>query len=226
MVIVMMIDVVYTRIVKGKTEFKFWVVEPTANHQNRAVGSLDECMQSVKERLNYLRFESSITQDEGTENQIVEFGKPKRKQISNFLDHKFSGRAILNPSYNIVDIHTHLKFEDTLLVETGETIKLQAICEFITLKTPDLNLKGVPFTLCCGLIPAYEVIIIGLFAKNGSSISYGLLNSISAVGMGTILLSFFFALKNKRDFMGWRLAFSGLYIAAIPYSAWIVSMLT
>ncbi|MBW4491431.1 MAG: hypothetical protein KME12_27100 [Trichocoleus desertorum ATA4-8-CV12] len=30
--------------------------------------------------------------------------------------------------------------------------KLQAISEFIALKTPELQLQGIPLTLCCGLV--------------------------------------------------------------------------
>jgi hypothetical protein len=227
MVIVTLIEMLYTRIFKGKTDFKFWVINPVVEFKNPAIGSIEECTRSVQEKLNYLGFESNICPDISNKPgvQIIKFNKSKKRHISHFLDHGFSGNVILDSSLNGVDIYTQLKFEDTLVVETGENNKMYAICEFITLKNPELKMKGVPFTLCCGLIVAYATVITSFFVKIGGDLNYDLFNSLALTGIGMILLSLFFTFKNGRDFMSWRLVFSGLYLAAMPYCSSILSKL-
>jgi hypothetical protein len=227
MVVVTLIEMLYTRIFNGKTDFKFWVVNPVAECKNPAIGSIEDCTRSVEKKLNHLGFKTKICPDVSSKPdcQIIKFDKSKKKHISHFLDHGFSGKVVLDPSLNGVDIYAQLKFEDTLIVETGETNKMYAICEFITLKNPELKMKGVPFTLCCGLIVAYATVITSFFVKTGGNLNYDLFNSLALTGIGMILLSLFFTFKNGRDFMSWRLAFSGLYLAAMPYCSWILSKL-
>lgn len=225
--IVILLEMLYSRIVEGKTSFKFWVVNPSVEYRNRAQGSVRGCTQAIEQKLKHLGFQTEISQNfkADREGQLIQFQKSAKKPVHHFLDHAFSGKVTLTPAFNSVDIHAQLTFEDTLILETGEKNKLQAISEFIALKAPELRMKGVPFTLYCGLIFAYATIITGFFISIGWSPNYAVFNSLALSGIGSILLSLFFSFKNGKDFMGWRLVFSGLYLAAMPYFAWILSKL-
>ncbi|MBW4695695.1 MAG: hypothetical protein KME27_28435 [Lyngbya sp. HA4199-MV5] len=223
--IVILLEMLYSRIIKGKTSFKFWVVKPSVEYRNRAQGSIKGCTHAIEQKLNCLGFQTDVSNASSTdgEEQMIQFQKSVKKPVHHFLNHAFSGKVMLKPAFNGVEIYVQLTFEDTLILETGEMSKLQAISEFIALKSSELQMKGVPFTLCCGLIFAYATIIAGAFVSMGWSLNYAVVNSLALSGIGTILLSLFFSLKNGKDFMGWRLVFSGLYLAATPYSAWMLA---
>ncbi|MBW4491432.1 MAG: hypothetical protein KME12_27105 [Trichocoleus desertorum ATA4-8-CV12] len=55
--IVLLLEMLYSRVVKGKTCFKFWVVNPAVECRNRALGSLNGCTQAIQQKLNHLGFQ-------------------------------------------------------------------------------------------------------------------------------------------------------------------------
>ncbi|ELS34462.1 MULTISPECIES: hypothetical protein [Pseudanabaena] len=224
---VFLIEILYSKIIKGKPSFKFWIVNPTVEYRNHLQGSVMGYTQVIEQKLNHLEFQVEISQD--YERQLISFHKLIKKPVHNFLDHAFSGKVILDPAFNGVDISVQLTFEDTVILETGEMNKLQAISEFIALKTSEIKIKAVPYTLYCSLIFAYSTTITGFLICVGWKLDYRILNSLALTGIGSILLSLFFWFNNSKgfkDFIGWRLVFSGLYLSVMPCLAWMIAQIS
>jgi hypothetical protein len=220
--IVVLLEMLYVRLTKGKVVFKFWLVNPSVDYSGRAMGSVQGCTQAIEKKLTHLGFQTEILQDSGADERLIQFKKTANKPIQNFLDHAFSGQLKLAPGFNGVEINSKLTLEDTLILESGELNKIQQVNEFIALKSTEIQMKGVPFTLYCGLIFAYGTIVTGCALGMGWTVNYALFNSLALSAIGTLVLSLFYSFKNGKDFMGWRLVFSGLYLAAVPYLGWML----
>ncbi len=222
--IVVLLEMLYTRLTKGKVSFKFWLVNPSVEYSGRAMGSVKGCTQAIEKKLTHLGFQTEILQvsSPDPDDRLIQFNKTANKPIQNFLDHAFSGQVQIVPGFNGVEIKTKLTMEDTLILESGELNKLHQISEFIALKTTELKMQGVPFTLYCGLVFAYATIVAGLCLSIGFKINTAVFNSLSLSAIGTLVLSLFFSFKNGKDFIGWRLLFSGLYLATVPYMSWML----
>jgi hypothetical protein len=224
---VFLIEMLYTKIIKGKTSFKFWLVNPTVECRNKLQGSVMGCTQLIEQNLNHLGFQLEVSQD--YEKQLINFNKPIKYPVHNFLDHAFSGKVTLEQAFNGVSISVQLTFQDTVILETGEVNKLQAISEFIALKTSEILMKAVPYTLYCGLIIAYATTITGFLICVGWRLDYRAFNSLGLIGIGSILLSLLYLFNNSKgfkDFIGWRLVFSGIYLSVMPYLAWMIAQLS
>jgi hypothetical protein len=220
--IVVLLEMLYVRLTKGKVVFKFWLVNPSVDYSGRAMGSVQGCTQAIEKKLTHLGFQTEILQDSGADGRLIQFKKTANKPIQNFLDHAFSGQLKLAPGFNGVEINSKLTLEDTLILESGELNKIQQVNEFIALKSTEIQMKGVPFTLYCGLIFSYGTIVTGCALGMGWTVNYALFNSLALSAIGTLVLSLFYSFKNGKDFMGWRLVFSGLYLATVPYWGWML----
>jgi hypothetical protein len=222
--IVVLLEMLYVRLTKGQVVFKFWLVNPSVDYSGRAMGSVQGCTQAIEKKLINLGFQTEIVQDSSApaEGKCIQFKKTANKPVHNFLDHAFSGQLSLAPGFNGVEIKSKLTLEDTLILESGELNKIQQVNEFIALKSTEIQMKGVPFTLYCGLIFAYGTIVTGFALGMGWTVNYAMFNSLALSAIGTLALSLFYSFKNGKDFMGWRLVFSGLYLAAVPYLGWML----
>jgi hypothetical protein len=220
--IVVLLEMLYVRLAKGKVVFKFWLVNPSVDYSGRAMGSVQGCTQAIEKKLINLGFQTEILPDSVADGRLIQFKKTANKPVHNFLDHAFSGQLKVVPGFNGVEINSKLTLEDTLILESGELNKIQQVNEFIALKSTEIQMKGVPFTLYCGLIFAYGTIVTGLGLAMGWTVNYAMFNSLALSAIGTLALSLFYSFKNGKDFMGWRLVFSGLYLATVPYWAWML----
>ncbi len=50
--ILILLEMLYSGIIKGKVDFKFWLVNPSVECRNQARGSVKGCTQAIEQKLN------------------------------------------------------------------------------------------------------------------------------------------------------------------------------
>lgn len=210
-------------LVTGTGVGRFNVVNPSISGEFRIEEDYSEYLQKVRERLARLGFlEASFEEVEDI--MTLAFRKTKTPMCNAFLDHAFAGQLSLRPDQFGVDVRLALTFKDTLLMETGEAAQLRALGDYLLLRTADFTYENVPLTLYCGLNLAFFTAILSLVNYVVAGAVNGLLFTMAAGAAGMIVIMALLMLRDREHLFGYRLAWAGLYLAALPYACLVIRM--
>lgn len=216
----LLIDMFFT-IVSGKgTGFRFWIKNPSQHSENSLKDSIDACRQKVVQRLESIRFTSQEL-DGG-----IQFKKAKDPKVHSFLHHAFSGNVVLKQTPFGVDIVVDLTLNDILLLQTDEPQKLQTVCDFLTLHSPDCVIRSVPLYLICGVNLSLAASVLGLQNYFRPPVSSLWITPVSAGAAGMLIVSGFYFIQNRGTVCGARLLLAGLYLSSLPYLAALIRIVT
>ena len=201
----------------GQLKSQFWLVKPTAHSESSIRESdQDACIRAVGDRIHALGFEVTLWGEPG-EVQSLTFRKEKKPQIQSFLDHPFWGTIHVRPTGPTMELTGEVTFGDTVLIETGETTKLQALCDYMCLQSTAFTYENVPLTLYCALNIAFVSSIVLVLRSFSFYPDSGLAFSISAASIAMVLIVLVQMMNDRKHVFGYRLAGAGLYLASLPY---------
>jgi hypothetical protein len=221
----LLVTTILVSLTGSKMPGKFWIVEPSTSAKNQVKAhSLKACVSNVTDKLSSLGFQFEI--DQTLKDYIcINFRKDKEKPIHTFLGHSFSGRIYLQKQNNsMIEIEAQVRLHDTIVIETGDLSKIQELCNLFCLNINATTQKDFSFSLSCGLTLAFLTIIVILIDSFISIINNAFLFGLCTTAIGTILLTTNELLRKKQGSFTYRLVFTGLYLASIPYLAWMTNL--
>ena len=203
---------------------RIWVSRPYVQTSHRLKDTLDSAETSVLDRAYRFGFVTEIIRQAGRVE--VRLSKAQKNgQVHGFLDHGFQGTVGLFPGVFGLEMEGDLTFNDTLIFDTGETAKTQALCDYLSLKSNQFVDESVSLVLYQATSIAIFSTLIAAFIGliPGSAPSWIYSASLASVGMLAFVV--FAMLRDTRHLFGWRLVWSSLFLASVPWAAHVVSFL-
>ena len=198
-------------LLSGKSS-KFWIENPSVECDCLIRGDVNRWMEQAKQQLNELGF--SIVRIEAE--KLIQFEKPKKKAIHQFIDHRFSGLIEIHQDTFGLKATVQLQLIDIVILETGEKEKLSSIAQFIagvSEKTDDAN---IPYTLLSAFHLVVILNLLILFKIIGLNISPGMIYSGSLAIAASCLTLFGNLVQNRKKFLSLRLYLATLYLSMVP----------
>jgi hypothetical protein len=225
----LVIDLVLAKVCDPTGQLRFYIVKPSDEVQCLLSVPAVEGAESLKEieenylrelvatirgRLDELGFQGTFEEDA---NEIrIAFQKAAGTPILSFMDHSIFGVIHVRLLAGAVQLQVRTTLDDTVLLDTGEFEKLHSISNYLALRVPTLSCLNVPLAIYCGLNLAFVASLATIpFFHVGS-----LLITVLSMGAAGMILAALFLMQRKRgQQFGYRLAFAGLYLAALPLLA-------
>lgn len=190
-----------------------WIVNPARTVAHRTTESEETVVARARSRLEELGF--SVETGDADAGQRLLFRKAKEKQVVQFSAHAFTGELTARREGSSTRVDATLVFEDTVVVETGEGERLQALARYLAGEAEDLKVATMPFTMVCGVVIALaQVALRPVAALEPWLVQHGLSLSLAAVGM--IVLGGHPILRNRAENYGLSLGLLGLGAAVLP----------
>ena len=203
---------------------RIWVSHPYVQTTHRLRDTVDSVEGSILDRAHRYGFATEVTRQAGKVE--VRLLKAQRSgQVHGFLDHGFQGTVGLNPGAFGIDIEGALTFNDTLIFDTGETAKTQSLCDYLSLMSDRFVDESVSLVLYQATSIAIFSTLVAAFVGllPGSAPPWIFSASLASVGMLAFVV--FAMLRDTRHLFGWRLVWSSLLLATVPWAAYVVSFL-
>lgn len=214
-------------VLRGGNVFKkFWIVEPYAISQNTVES--DSLRRSIDKVSNLLKDLGLTFEINKSENHYVaiSFYKKKDEQVHTFLGHAFSGTIdFMSQSNSVVQIESSVILHDTLIVDTGELAQIKELSDSLCLKVIRKSQKDFSLSLGCGLTSAFATVIVIILDVFLPITIERWLFALSTHAIGTILLTLIELQKKPSGSFRYRVVYSGLYLASIPYLCWIQNLI-
>ncbi|HWS89139.1 MAG TPA: hypothetical protein VN282_19360 [Pyrinomonadaceae bacterium] len=197
---------------------RFWVVRPAVQVGRVLTLSAGPALASITSRLREFGFACTESEGQGG-STLLTFAKPPTRPINSFLDHGFFGEATLGPAEAGTSLTCRLTFDDTLLLDTGEFEQLRELCNYFTLQSQGFTHSNVPLTLVCGLCLSFVTAASTLTPQR--VVGDETLTCLSMSAAGLLAAGMFFVLRDREHLFGGRLFFGGMYLASLPFLAWL-----
>jgi hypothetical protein len=216
-----LIEIIITLFAGKLARLRFFVKNPSVRVEHALKEDPGSCRDRVEKRILTLGCAPHEKVAEG----LIEFHKDKKPQVINFLDHAFQGKVTFIESAYGTRIVADLTLSDTLIMDTGENKKIEALCDFISLKAEDFTLRTVPFTLFCSLSLAFMCQILLLFRLIGCPIPADVIFPAALGSLGMLLFAIPMLLRDRKHLFGARLILPNLYFCLLPFIPVLMSHL-
>ena len=236
MPLALLVDAVLIKLVDPSSPLRFWIVKPTDEvRQLRSLPVQDgevpfkgllertnlyQAAERIKGRLAELGFQ--ISEEKGADATVLAFHKEKSTPVLSFIDHSFYGEVRLGILDAAVAVNVRTTFNDTLLLETGEFERIHALCDYLSLKSSTFSYVSVPLLVYCGLNLAFVTSILAIVPY--LNLGNLFLTCLSLAAAGMIVAALVLMQKKRDQVFGYRLAFAGLFLAALPLVAQLIEL--
>ncbi len=194
-----------------------WIVSPARSFTHQSDAPVETVLERARTRLEQLGFTCEAVDGTAGSTRLV-FHKPKAPKVVKFTDHAFSGGLTLRPDGAATQAEATIVFEDTIVVETGESDRMLALARYLVGAEDELKAATIPFTLACGVVIAVVTALLRPVPALEPWMSSQAL-SLSLASVGMILFGGYPILKNRAENYGLGLAAVGLLAAVLPLVA-------
>jgi hypothetical protein len=149
------------------------------------------------------------------------FRKPAAAKVVHFLDHAFDGSVTEERAAGVAQHVVTLRFNDTLLLESGERARLTQLAEYFSGARDKLEVTTTPFTLVCGYVMGLAGLLVFASAAAVHSSYAGKMYSAAMASFVLIAVGAWPLLRRRVGLRGARLAGLGLALCAIPFVLFI-----
>lgn len=194
-----------------------WIVKPARTFLHQSDQPVDGVLARARTRLEQLGFTCEAADGAAGTPRVV-FHKAKAPKVVKFTDHAFSGGLTLRREGGATHAEATIVFEDTVVVETGESDRILALARYLVGAEPELRTATIPFTLVCGVVIAVSQALLRPIPALEPWMAYHAL-SITLAAVGMILLGGYPILQNRSENYGVGLGLVGLVTALFPLFA-------
>lgn len=173
-----------------------------------------QCAGGILFRLQQQGFRAQASPD----SRQIEFSKAKNSTVSGFDSHAFSGQAELTPEGAETSIHIRLEFHDIVIIETGESTKLQEMAARLCGVAMAPAARELPFLVMTGLadgVLSSSLTLVPYFRADG-------MTWLLALALGSVCLSvggLVEIMGKTEQFFGLRLGVLGICLGLTPVAA-------
>ena len=205
---------------------RFWIVRPGSSADAECDKPVDVCFDLVTRRLAQLGFTYQQDPSTGGPTLNLRFAKRQASQLHCFLDHAFEGDIIVLPSdyKNTTHIRARIVFLDTVILQTGENRKLDALVQYLALQTDAVDLRSLSLPLSSGLMLAFMTTIVGFLACVTATVPAAWCYTLGPAAVGMLFFAWLGIKRSRGVAIGQRLVFAGCYLGLAPFLSYLIGM--
>ena len=201
---------------------KVWIKQPSVRMEINFGQNFDDWLKPFAARLNRLGFLLNRDHESG----VFTLSKPKSKSgVHLFLDHRFNGSLTARKTNFGWTGQLELVMDDILLVETGETIKLKALADYLAGLAAEPTIRDVHLVMLNGLICGVALHVLIYLRLSGLADLTFLVLPCALAAVLLVLAALLIMSLNADKYVGYRLAVNTLVLAATPFLPYLIRLI-
>jgi hypothetical protein len=225
MPLVFVVEIAICLLTNPKT-LRFWIVRPESSADAECDKPVDACFDLVTRRLAQLGFSCQQDPPTGGPTLNLRFAKGQASPLNCFLDHAFEGDITVSPSEfkNTTHIRARIVFLDTVILQTGEHQKPDALVQYLALEADGVDLRSLSLTLTSGLMLAFMTTIVGFLACLTATVPAAWCYTLGPASVGMLFFAWLGIKKSRGAVIGQRLVVAGCYLGLAPFLSYFIGM--